>query len=221
MMKVVKMTTRDVDCILVVVDITDKPNDAIIHIKPHESVKSTSIGVILNKIDLISLDKKSLYANIIHQKTRSNVIFECSASKGLGLHNIKNWIVSQLPFSPSLYPKKAIAVQPERFFVSELIREKIFGLYWQEIPYSCLVDVVDFEEKPWNQKNRIYVEIWVEKKSQKVILLGNGGIAINQLLSDSRLSIEEFLSRTVYLSVRIKVYKRWRGRKILPKMFVT
>lgn len=192
-----------------------KPIDTLLNIRPKKLVTLPPFGVVLNKMDLIPLHKRTRLIENIKLICGIEPIFGCSSLKQLGVQTIKNWIVTRLPFSPNLYPQEFVADRPESFFVSELIREKIFELFRQELPYCCQVNVVEFSEKLLSRKNHIYAEIWVEKASQAKILIGRNGSMIRQLLSKSRQSIEEFLDRSVYLSVRIKVRQKWRKNSTL------
>ena len=106
----------------------------------------------------------------------------------------------------------------ERFFVSEIIREKILELYRDEVPYSCEVLIADFKERE-EGKNFISAEIVVEKDSQKAIIIGKGGTAIKKLGQIARKSIEEFLQKEVFLELRVKVRKKWRSDENLLKSF--
>lgn len=94
-----------------------------------------------------------------------------SAKYGHGVDDVKDWILSKLPFGPAYYPKDITSEHPERFFVAEIVREKIFLQYRNEIPYACQVNVVSYKSRP-NAKDFIQVEIVVEKNSQKIIVIG-------------------------------------------------
>jgi GTP-binding protein Era len=114
-----------------------------------------------------------------------------------------------LPEHPPYYPLDIVSEHPERFFVSELIREKIFEQFEEEIPYSTTVEIIDFREKK-GRKDLISAEIYVERDSQKGILIGRKGAALKKLGEGARKGIEEFLQRPVFLELHIKVKKEWR-----------
>ncbi|HUG41072.1 MAG TPA: GTPase Era [Longimicrobiales bacterium] len=131
-----------------------------------------------------------------------------SAATGEGLEALRAALIAGLPPSPFLYPEEDLAVQPVRFFVAELIRETIFEEYEQEVPYSSVVRVEEFREA----EDPIFIraEIFVERASQKGILIGKGGAAIKQLGSRAREKIEAFVGRRVYLDLWVKPLAGWR-----------
>ncbi len=123
---------------------------------------------------------------------------------------------------PAYYPKDQLTDRPERFFVSEIIREKIFLQYEQEIPYSCEVVVTDFkdtETKEGLPLARINTVIFVARESQKPILLGRNGSAMKKLATAARQDIETFLERKVFLEIHIKVRDNWRDDERVLKHF--
>mmetsp|Transcript_25233 Transcript_25233/g.70586 ORF Transcript_25233/g.70586 Transcript_25233/m.70586 type:complete len:126 (+) Transcript_25233:783-1160(+) len=123
-----------------------------------------------------------------------------------------------MPEGPTLYPKEQLSEQPERFFVSEILREKLFLQYEQEVPYSCQVNVVEFKERR-KGKDLISVHIVVEREAHRGILLGKGGAALKQLATAARMDIEEFLQRPVYLEISVKVLEGWRQDATTLKKF--
>lgn len=125
-----------------------------------------------------------------------------------GIPELRARIVERLPISPFLFPPDEVATQSTRFFVSELIRETVFELYGQEIPYSAAVKVDEFREGSFP----LYIRatIYVERATQKGILVGRGGAAMKRLSRESRLKIEAFLDTRVYLDLWVKVLPRWR-----------
>jgi GTPase len=131
-----------------------------------------------------------------------------SAATGAGLEALRGALVAGLPPSPFLYPGEDLAVQPVRFFVAELIRETIFEEYGQEVPYSSVVRVEEYREA----EDPIFIraEIFVERGSQKGILIGKGGAAIKRLGSRARAKIEAFVGQRVYLDLWVKPLAGWR-----------
>jgi GTP-binding protein Era len=127
-------------------------------------------------------------------------------------------IVQHLPEGPPFYPRDIISEQPERFFVSEIIREKIFLLYGMEIPYSTEVHILRFEERE-DKKDLIDAEIIVERQSQKGIIIGKEGGRLKKVGIAARLDIESFLGREVFLSLHVKVREEWRNRDSLLHSF--
>lgn len=134
-----------------------------------------------------------------------------SAASGEGVEELRQTLVASLPESPFLYPPDEIAVQPVRFFVSELIRETIFEEYREEVPYSTAVVVEEYREAT----DPVYIRatVFVERASQKGILIGEGGAAIRTLSVRSREKIEAFVQSAVYLDLWIKAMSGWRRRK--------
>jgi GTP-binding protein Era len=168
--------------------------------------------LIINKSDLV---KKSDVLPIIdfYSKARSfDEIFPISALKLEGTAELVKSIVAILPRHPPLYPLDIISEQNERFFVSEIIREKVFEKYQQEIPYSTTVEIVDFKEREGG-KTFISANIHVERESQKGILIGRKGGALKQVGLLARKSIEAFLQQAVFLELHVKVQRDWRGDK--------
>jgi GTP-binding protein Era len=145
-------------------------------------------------------------------------IIPVSASIGYNINTVLNAIIENLPESPKFYPDDIVSDESERFFVSEIIREKLFELYMEEVPYSCEVLIVDFKERE-DKKDFIQAEIVVEKESQKGIIIGKQGAAIKNLGQISRKSIEEFLQHDVYLDLRVKVRSKWRSDEKMLKSF--
>ena len=160
-------------------------------------------------IDLI--EKKNLLTliEIYNKKFSAKAIIPISALKQDGLESLEKEILNHLPKNPPYYPPDILTDHPERFFVGELIREKIFEKFYQEIPYSTEVVVEDFKERS-KGKDYIYAVILVERKSQKGILIGKGGETLKQIGESARKEIEEFLGRKVFLDLRVKVNENWR-----------
>jgi GTP-binding protein Era len=131
---------------------------------------------------------------------------------------VKEEIIRFLPEGPKLFPDEQITDENERFFVSEIIREKILELYRDEVPYSCEVLITEFKERE-EDKDFISAEVVVERDSQKAIIIGKTGTAIKKLGQVARESIEEFLQREVFLELRVKVRKKWRSDENLLKSF--
>ena len=131
-----------------------------------------------------------------------------SAESGDGVEELAAAVSGALPEGPFLYPEDEIASDPVRFFVAELVRETIFEKYHQEVPYSVFCRVEEFREG--QDPVYIHVDIFVERKSQKAILVGRRGAAIKELGSAARGKIEHFLGRRVYLDLWVKPLESWR-----------
>jgi GTP-binding protein Era len=126
----------------------------------------------------------------------------------VGLQELMDSIKSSLKPGPPFYPKDMLSEQPVRFFVAEIIREQLFLLYHQEIPYSSTVDIIQYDER--KDLDYISADIIVNRDSQKGILIGKGGKAIKKLGKNAREVIEDFIDKKVYLDLHVKVREHWR-----------
>lgn len=146
-----------------------------------------------------------------HETGYFEELIPISALLGDGVDVLLHALATRLPEGPPFYPQDQIAAQPERFFVGELIRERIFLTYREEIPYATEIEVQEFKERTAG-KNYIEAWIYVESESQKGILIGKSGAAIRELGSESRIAIEEFLGREVFLHLQVRVMPKWRRK---------
>ncbi len=165
--------------------------------------------LVLNKMDLIRPEEALPLADRLTQLHAFETVVPISALKGFQVELLRHEIVTRLPFGPPYYPPDQVTEQPERFFVAEIIREKIFERYRQEIPYSTQVNIVAFQEQP-DRKDLIDAEIVVERNTQKAILIGKGGAALKELGTRARADIETLLERPVFLRLHVKVRDDWR-----------
>jgi GTP-binding protein Era len=165
--------------------------------------------LLINKIDLVS---KAELLPIIDRYSKLLLfkeIIPISALNHENLDDLKATLIRYLPVGEPYFPQDALTDQPERFFVAELIREKVFEKYRDEIPYSTEVEVVEFKERE-GRKDFIGAEITVERNSQKGILIGKGGAALKEVGELARKEIEKLLGRSVFLEMRVKVRQDWR-----------
>ncbi|MGE5806480.1 MAG: GTPase Era, partial [Ignavibacteria bacterium] len=213
MMEAVNSAVKDADVILLIIDLAADPdaekslnNEIISQIKKSRK----PLILLLNKIDLLEQNRVKTGLIKLETSKQFNKIIPISASKGINIGEVLNSLILNLPEHPKYYPEDIIAEETERFFVSEIIREKIFEQYQEEIPYSTEVSVVEFQERE-EKKNYISAEIIVEKESQKGIIIGKGGSAVKKLGEAARQSIEEFLQHPVFLELRVKVRNKWRS----------
>ncbi|MBO5911130.1 MAG: KH domain-containing protein, partial [Elusimicrobiaceae bacterium] len=139
-------------------------------------------------------------------------VFHISAAKGIGIDALKKAVADVLPVSPAYFPAGQWTDRWERFYAAEFIREQIFLLYQQEIPYSTYVEVEKFTEN-LGDKNFIRANIHVERESQKPIIIGKGGSSIKQLRERSQKRIEEFLGRKYRVELNVVVSPDWRNNK--------
>jgi len=222
MVEFINQAIKDADVLLVLFDVKSDPNGNEILKNEHivknlSKIKAKKIAVI-NKIDLSDdTHVKSLIEKI--DKTNlfdSNII--TSASTEFNIKNLLQVIKNFLPEGPKYYPDDQLTNENERFFVSEIIREKIFELYQDEVPFSTEVLIEDFKERE-NRKDYIGASIIVERDTQKPIIIGKKGESIKKLGKIARTAIEEFLDREVYLELFVKVKPKWRSNSNLLKNF--
>ena len=209
MMNTVERARRDADVILFIFDPTDRhPTEEVVAL-----LKSIQKPVILvvNKMDAVKNETAEEKAADIEKSIQCISTHYVSALHGEGVEALIDEIRSLLPPGPPYYPKEDLSEHPIRFFVSELIREELFLQFHEEIPYSCSVDVVSYEESP--EIDRISADIIVNRKSQKGMLIGKKGQAIKQLGIKSRESIEEFIGKKVFLDLHVKVREKWREKE--------
>jgi GTP-binding protein Era len=214
----VNSTFKDGDVMMVVIDVTDRydaENPLFQKLKKVE----LPLFLVINKVDLV--DDATLLQKIEDWKEVADFteIVPISALNKAGTVNLYNLILKYIPEGPAYYPKEQFTDRPERFFVSEIIREKILLLYHQEIPYSCEVIVDSFKEDEHKKLVRIHATIYVSRKSQKGIIIGNRGSAIKQLGIDARKDIEKFLDSRVYLELYVKIRDNWRDDDKMLKSF--
>lgn len=213
MMKFVRTALRDADVLLIV---TTPEEETLAHPETLEKVQKMDIPVLLliNKIDLS--DQAAVAERIAHWQSlvpRAE-IHPISALHGFNVDHLLDRIVALLPESPAFFPKDEMTDKPMRFFVSEIVREKILTHCKQEVPYSSEVTVESFKEnrtKDGKPLRRIHATILVARESQKAILIGTGGKMIKRLATDARKDLEVFLKEKVFLELRIKVDKDWRN----------
>ena len=222
MMGQVESSIKDADVILLLIDVkNDSRGKKTLEQKfIQENLEKTrrKIILLLNKIDLIQQSDTVELINHFESLNRFSAVIPISASQKFNIEKVIETIVNELPEGPSFYPEDIVADENERFFVSEIIREKILELYREEVPYSVEVLVTEFKERK-EEKNYISAEIVVERESQKSIIIGKGGAAIKKLGTISREAVEEFLQHKVYLELRVKVRKNWRSDENMLKAF--
>ncbi|XP_058087634.1 GTPase ERA-like, chloroplastic isoform X1 [Magnolia sinica] len=211
MMKNVRSAAINADCVLVVVDACKVPQqiDEVLEEGVGSLKEKLPILLVLNKKDLIKPGEIAKRLEWYEKSTNVDEVIPVSAKYGHGVDDVKEWILSKLPIGPAYYPKDIASEHPERFFVGEIVREKIFMQYRNEVPYACQVNVVNYISRP-TSKDFIEVEIVVEKNSQKIILIGKDGKALKLLATAARLDIEDFLQKKVFLEVEVKVKVNWR-----------
>lgn len=209
MMNMVQGSLVDADIVLLVTDIHEQYDEADIVRRLQQT--ESPVAVLINKIDKSSEDEVTKKIAYWKETLNPHAIFAISALHGYNIPAVMQFVLDHLPEHPPYYDKDALTDKPERFFVSEIIREKVFKLYEKEIPYSTEVLVVSFKED--ENITRISAEIIVERDSQKNILIGKAGSMIKKVGTYARKDIEEFLDTKVFLELFVKVIPDWRKRK--------
>jgi len=215
MMSFVRTSLEDADVILFVTDIYETHDeDDVIKRLQHAEVP---ILLLVNKIDQTT--EAELHAKVAYweEKMQPTEILPISALHGFGLEHLFARLLHYLPEHPPYFPKDELTDKPERFFVSEMIREKIFLNYKKEIPYSCEVVVEEFKEE--EDIIRIRAEISVERRSQKGIVIGNKGEALKKVGTQARLDMEEFFQKKIFLDLYVRVNENWRTDQKLLRRF--
>jgi len=219
MMSFANSALRDADVILPMIDASKPEIESSITLKVISEFKDKPIILVLNKIDLV---KKGLLLPMIDSLSKLNLFKEIvpvSAARGENLGDLHKTIIKYLPEGIPLYPAESTSDKDERFFVSEIIREKIFGKFRDEIPYSTTVEIEEFNENQKNRKTYIRAIIYVERESQKGIIIGKGAKSLREIGADARKEIEELIGKPVFLELFVKVNTDWSdNKKILPKL---
>ena len=211
----VNVAMIDADLILFVVDITDKK----IEEKTVERLKNSEIPVfvLINKIDLSTQENLVQAVEFWEKELPNATVFPISAQHNANVKNVFEQILEKLPVCPPYFPKDELTDRSMRFFITEIIREKILLNYQQEVPYCVQVDVDSYEES--EKRVVIRASIYVARDSQKAIIIGKGGSAIKKLGMQARADIEEFTGKKIFLELFVKVDKDWRDNEAELKRF--
>ncbi len=206
----VRAALKDVDAVVWIVDVSQAPNDEDRHIAELLSklAPGSPIVLVLNKSDLIDSD---------HDRSAHLALFdslyvqETSATGGHGIHELVQRLIPLLPFGPRYYPADQMSDANLRFIAAEIIREKIIHLTSEEIPHSVAVEINRFREKP--DITVIEATIYVERESQKGIVIGKRGRLIKKIGIDAREELQRLLGARAHLETRVKVLKNWRSNE--------
>lgn len=206
----------DADILLYVTDTVEKMDKNESFLQKVQQV-TIPVLVIINKIDLS--DQAKLEQQVIEwgQLLPNAEIIPLSALRKFNVDYLLRRISEMLPESPPYFDKDALTDKPARFFITEIIREKILRFYQKEIPYSTEVVVEKYEDTP--NLVRINAVIYVERDTQKGIVIGHGGQALKKVATEARKDIESFLGKKVYMEMFVKVEKDWRNRDTKLKAF--
>lgn len=199
---------QDADVLLYVTDVIEKVDKNADFL---EKVRKLDVPVLvlINKIDLSNQQELETLVGAWHERLPLAEIFPISAQARFNVDNVLTRIKELLPESPPYFGKDQWTDRPARFFVTEIIREKILLYYDKEIPYAVEVVVEQFKESP----SRIHINavIYVERESQKGIIIGSRGVALKKVSTEARKTLEKFFAKSIYLEIFVKVDKDWRN----------
>ena len=201
----------DADVLLYVTDVLDSAEKNAFFLDKVRRIDHTNVILVINKIDLIDQPKLEALVDFWHKELPQAEIFPVSALEKFNIEPLFNRIKELLPESPPFFDKDALTDKPERFFVNEIIREKILKNYDKEIPYSVEVAVEEFKEE--DNLIRISAVIYCERDSQKGILIGKQGTALRKVGTEARKDLEAFFDKKIFLQLFVKVEKDWRNRE--------
>jgi len=215
MMKRVGEALEDADVIMAVTDVEEKYFQK----ELFDKLKHTKVPVVvvLNKLDLGEQEETGRKLELLKEQVNPAAIIAVSALHNFNIKELKNLLLGYLPEGEPFYPKDQISDLPEKFFVSEILREKILMYYQQEIPYSVEVVTVEFLET--EKLTRIRCEIFVNRHTQKAIIIGKAGEALKRTATAARKDLEKWLNAKVFLEVQVKVKKDWRDNDMHLKNF--
>lgn len=215
MMSFVKVSLEDADAILLVVSVEDGYEPELFERFQH---LKTPILLVLNKIDLVKdsqVDDKIAYWKSSLPAVRE--VVTVSAKTGAQVETLLPKLLALMPVHPAYFPQDEFTDRTERFFAQEIIREKIFLNYEQEIPYSTEVSVTAFKEEA--DIIRIAATIYVERDSQKGIIIGKAGSSLKKVGMDARKDMEAFFAKKIFLETHVKVADNWRKEKFKLRQF--
>ena len=216
MMNFVETAIGDADTILYVTDTVEQPDNNDEWVEKLQRLECPVI-LVINKIDISTQEKVVELMRWWQEKLPKATIFPASAQEKFNLDSIFEAIVASLPVAPPWYDKDVFTDRTLRFFASEIIREKIFLNYSQEIPYSCEVVIEQFKEG--EERYEISAVIYVERETQKGIIIGKGGTALKKVGTQARLDMEDFFQKKIYLNLFVKTDDGWRQSKKELKRF--
>jgi len=216
MMSFVKGALTDADIVLYVTDVTEKTAEGNEYL---DRIKKSGVPVIVavNKIDLSNQAAVETILGLWNKEFPQSPVIPVSAINGFNLNTLLDSITERLPESPPYFPKDQLTDKYERFFASEIIREKILFNYQKEIPYSVEIEIESFKEE--SSLIRIRALIHVARDSQKGIIIGHRGDKLKKVGTEARRDMEEFFSKKVFLELYVKVTKEWRDKPLVLRRF--
>jgi len=216
MMKAVSGALSDADLVVYVTDVIESVNKNSDYLRKIIDAEAEKI-IVINKIDLTSGEKLDKLYELWEGMVPGTQIVPISALNNFNVDNLLKLILSRLPEGPEYFPKDQLTDRHERFFITEIIREKILVHYQKEIPYSVEIEIESYKDE--KSLTRIRAIIHVARESQKGIIIGHKGLMLKRVGSEARKDIEEFIGRKVFLELFVKVRKEWRDDTRSLKMF--
>jgi GTPase len=216
MMGFVHLTLEDADVIVFVTDLFES-DEEIEEVIQKINASGVPVLLVINKIDLAKERQLEEVTEYWTSRIQAATVIPISALEQFNTERILQEIVDRLPVHPPFYDKEELTDRPERFFASEIIREKIFTNYKKEIPYSTEVGIEDFHEE--ESLIRIRATIFVERDSQKGIVIGDKGKMLKKVGTEARADLEKFFGKKVFLETYVKVEQDWRKNKLVLKKF--
>lgn len=216
MMNFVNSALSDADLIMYVTDVNEHAAE---QSEYSEKIKESGTPVIvaINKIDLSNQAELEIIVESWHNAFPQSPVIPLSAIKNFNLDALLNAILDRLPEGPPWFPKDQLTDKYERFFASEIIREKILSNYKKEIPYSVEVEIESFIEE--KNINKIRALIHVTRDSQKGIIIGHKGVMLKRVGTEARRDMEDFFGKKIFLELYVKVTKDWRDKPVVLKRF--
>lgn len=209
MMQYVETALEDADILLLVTELSDTLDDH--PMLPRLAKLEIPLLLVINKIDQCKQEEVIAKMSYWQEKLPHAEIIPVSALERFNLERLFAAIMERLPEHPPFFDKDELTDQSERFFAAEIIREKIFLNYSQEIPYCCDVGITAFKES--DDIIRISAEIYVERDSQKGIIIGKGGAMLKKVGTQARADMEQFFGKKIFLEQHVKVVPDWRNQK--------
>jgi GTPase len=214
MLKVAKNTLREVDAILLMVDSVDRIGKQDRYILEMLKGNETPVFLVMNKIDLIHPDKLLSVTEAFRKEYDFADVIPISALEGINIDGLLEVLTKHLPEGPQYYPADQVTDHPERFIISELIREKVLHLTHEEIPHSIAVVIEKIKREEDSEKIRVTATIMVERESQKGMVIGKKGALLKEVGMRARKDIEMLLGSKVFLELWVKVQRDWRNKQV-------
>ena len=198
----------DADLILLVIDAADGLNREVERIIENLGHRDHSLWIALNKVDLVKKPNLLTLSVALTERLNPDRVFMISAAQGDGVPDLKGALAEAMPGGPWLYPEDEVSDATDRMIAAEMTREQIFNQLHQELPYASAIETESWEDRP-DGSTVIHQQIFVERDSQKAIVIGKGGSRLRTIGEKARAEISEHLGRKVHLFLHVKVNPRW------------